>query len=78
MPRRTEFDVQVRHVGALPTPFVPAYTVADARLGWQVTPAVELSLIAQNLFDRRHIEFDVPTNASEFGRRVFLRLVCNL
>ena len=78
LPGRTEFDVQLRHVGALPSPFVPAYTVADARLGWQVTPRVEVSLIAQNLFNRRHIEFDVPANASAFGRRIFLRVVCNL
>ncbi|MDB5953763.1 TonB-dependent receptor [Ramlibacter sp.] len=78
LPRRTEFDVQVRHVGALPAPLVPAYTVADARLGWQMTPTVEVSLLAQNLFGQRHVEFDTAANASEFGRRVFLRVVCRL
>jgi iron complex outermembrane receptor protein len=78
LPRRTEFDVQVRRVGALPSPAVPAYTVADARLGWQLTPKIELSLLAQNLFDQRHAEFNAVNVASEFGRRVFLRAVFQL
>jgi iron complex outermembrane receptor protein len=73
-----ELDLQVRHVGALPSPAVPAYTVLDGRLGWQLTPTVEVSLLAQNLTDRRHIEFNVPANASVFGRRLFLRVVTQL
>jgi iron complex outermembrane receptor protein len=78
LPHRTEFDIQVRHVGTLPSPLVPAYTVADARFGWQVSPRVELSLLAQNLFDRRHAEFNAPATASVFGRQVFLRVVFQL
>jgi iron complex outermembrane receptor protein len=78
LPHHTEFDVQVRHVGTLPAPRVPAYTVADARLGWQVTPTIELSLLAQNLFDRRHAEFNAASVASQFGRQVFLRVVLQL
>jgi iron complex outermembrane receptor protein len=73
-----ELDLQARHVGALPSPTVPAYTVADARLGWQLSPAVELSLLAQNLTNRRHVEFNAPANASLFGRRLFLRVVVQL
>jgi iron complex outermembrane receptor protein len=78
LPGRTELDLQVRHVGALPSPTVPAYTVADARLGWQLTSKVEVSLLAQNLTNRRHVEFNAPANASVFGRRLFLRVVCQL
>jgi iron complex outermembrane receptor protein len=78
LPHRTELDVHVRHIGALPFPAVPAYTVADLRLGWQVAPQVEISLLAQNLFDRRHAEFNEAASASVFGRRVFLRLVLQL
>jgi iron complex outermembrane receptor protein len=65
-------------VGTLPAPRVPAYTVADARLGWQVTPTIELSLLAQNLFDQRHAEFNAASVASQFGRQVFLRVVFQL
>ena len=31
-----EFDVTLRHVGALPRPSVPAYTAVDARWGWRI------------------------------------------
>ncbi|HET8746894.1 MAG TPA: TonB-dependent receptor [Ramlibacter sp.] len=74
LPQRTELDLQLRRVGALPAPAVPAYTALDARLGWQVTPSLELSLIAQNL-GSRHVEFGDPATASKFGRRVFVRVV---
>ena len=78
LPHRTEFDFQVRHVGALPAPLVPAYTVTDARLGWQATPEIEVSLLAQNLFDKRHAEFNAANVASQFGRRLFLKVVFQL
>ena len=78
LPRRTEFDFQVRHVGHLPSPLVPAYTVADARLGWQVTPRVEVSLIAQEPVRPAPHRVRPPANASQFGRRIFLRVVCSL
>lgn len=78
LPRRTELDFQVRRVGTLPAPLVPSYTVTDARLGWHVSPRVELSLLAQNLFNRRHAEFNAPSTASVFGRQLFLRLVFQL
>lgn len=78
LPRRTELDLHLRRVGALPSPSVPRYTVLDARLGWQATPAIEVSLVAQNLLNRRHAEFEAPASASYFGRRLFLRVVVQL
>lgn len=75
LPHRTELDVFVRRIGTLPDPRVPSYTVADLRLGWQATPALELSLIARNVFDREHLEFN---DGSEFGRGIFLRAVFQL
>jgi iron complex outermembrane receptor protein len=78
LPGRTELDLHLRRVGSLPTPHVPAYTALDARLGWQATPAVEISLVAQNLLDRRHAEFEPANVASWFGRRLFLKVVVQL
>jgi outer membrane receptor for monomeric catechols len=45
---------------------VPSYVRIDARLGWHVQPNWELSLVGQNLAQRRHLEFvqellDIPT-----------------
>lgn len=68
-----DFDVMVRHVAELPDPVVPAYTAVDARLAWRPTHDFELSIIGQNLLDRRHPEFGAVGARSEIGRRVGLR-----
>ncbi|MES2280183.1 MAG: TonB-dependent receptor [Pseudomonadota bacterium] len=75
---RTELDFLVRSVGELPSPVVPRYTSLDARLAFRVSPALELSLLAQNLFDRRHVEFNAAGVASQIERRIFLRAVWKL
>jgi iron complex outermembrane receptor protein len=54
---RLELDVDVRRVGALPHPVVPAYTAVDARLGWRRNERLGLSLVISNLFDDSHVEF---------------------
>ena len=52
-----QLDGVLRYVDGLPTHGFDAYLVADARVGWQVTSAVELELVGRNLFDSRHPEF---------------------
>ncbi len=68
-----ELDVTARHVGALPDAPVPAYTVADVRVGFDISRSLEFSLIASNLFGPSHIEFG-PTGTAEFGRGYYARL----
>lgn len=65
---RTDVDLMVRRVGALPSPVVPAYTAVDASLAFQATPALRLAILGRNLFDPRHVEFGPPATASRFGR----------
>ena len=72
---RHEFDVMVRRVGALPNPSVPAYTAVDARLGWRVSRAAELSLTLQNILDSAHPEFGAAPGRSEYVRGAFLKLL---
>jgi iron complex outermembrane recepter protein len=72
---RAALDLTVRRVGALPAPAVPAYTAVDARLAWSVRPDLEISLLAQNLFDAGHVEFNAPASASVIRRQIFLRAV---
>ncbi|TFZ08590.1 TonB-dependent receptor plug domain-containing protein [Ramlibacter humi] len=67
---RTEFDITVRHVGELTDPRVAGYTSVDARLGYQVSPALRLSILGTNLLDRRHVEF---SGGSEIRRTVYLQ-----
>ena len=68
-----ELDIMVRHYDALPNPAVPEYTAVDARLGWRATRALELSLLVQNLTDRRHPEWGFAPGRPEFERAVFLK-----
>ena len=67
-----QLDITLRHVGALPSPAVAAYTVTDLRIAWQCLPALNLSVLAQGL-GRRHVEFD-PASSSRFGPTAFVKL----
>ncbi|MCW5662132.1 MAG: TonB-dependent receptor [Burkholderiaceae bacterium] len=51
-----EFDVLARHHGALANRGVPSYTAVDLRVGWRA-PALDVSLLLQNLFDPGHVEW---------------------
>jgi iron complex outermembrane receptor protein len=70
-----ELDVTLRHVGALARPEVPAYTAVDLRLGWRLHHGLDLSVIAQNLFDPRHAEFGGAPGRSMVERAVLVKLV---
>jgi iron complex outermembrane receptor protein len=70
-PRRTSLDLILRHVGALPQPFVPSYTELDVRFGWRPTDSVEISLVGQNLLDRQHLEFGTASPATAEIERSF-------
>jgi iron complex outermembrane receptor protein len=77
--------LDLRRVSSLPDPASPAYTEADARLAWTVSPKVELSLVGSNLLHAHHLEFGTastpiqlgPTGV-ETGRSVFVNVRCTL
>lgn len=77
----SEFDVTVRHVNAVTMYELPAYTAVDCRLGWQINPNIDLSLVGQNLFDSSHAEFGEKITIiskierNEYPRSVLLKLV---
>ena len=60
---RLELDLALRRVGqvnraALTGIVVPAYTEADARIGWRIGERLELSLDGFNLLNDHHLELD--------------------
>ncbi|WP_181373057.1 TonB-dependent receptor plug domain-containing protein [Massilia glaciei] len=71
---RLELDFNLRHVGELPQPVVPAYTALDVRLGWKMTRRAELSLLARNLLAPRHAEFGAAPGRPVYGRTLQARL----
>lgn len=52
-----QLGVTYRYVSALPGQSVPAYSTADARIGWQVARMFQLSLVGSNLFQPSHFEY---------------------
>jgi iron complex outermembrane recepter protein len=68
------WDADLRRVGALPDPAVPAYTALDTRLSWFAAPDVEWTLGVQNLGDTAHAEWGVLGKRAVFKRAAFLRL----
>lgn len=75
LPRHLELDLSLRAIGALPDPAVPAYVAVDGRIGWRIEPGLQLSLSANNLFDRRHVEFATTTSRNEIARSLRLQLL---
>jgi iron complex outermembrane receptor protein len=67
-----DLDLQVRRMGALPSPNVPAYTALDARLAWRATRALEIALAGQNLTDPSHPEFGAAPARAEIPRTILL------
>lgn len=59
MNEQTHLDVTLRHVGRLNAvnQGVPAYTTFDARLAYEPIAGMEWSVVAQNIFAPRHLEF---------------------
>lgn len=78
LPRDLNLHLGLRRVGALPNPPVPGYTAVDARLGWVVSPSLEVSLTGLNLLDDGHAEFGAAPGRSEFGQQLLLRLTWSL
>ena len=60
-------DVDLRHVAALPDPYVAAYTEANVALTWNLTRRLQVALAGFNLLHDHHLEFAAP-EATEVPR----------
>ncbi len=69
-----EFDLMLRKVGALSEPDVPGYTALDARFGWRLRRAVELSVFGQNLNGAQG-EYGPLATRTHVGRALGVKLV---
>jgi iron complex outermembrane receptor protein len=79
LPRGFELDIFLLHVSELPAQSVAAYSTADVRLGWRVTPHLDLSVAGRNLLQPHHAEFGggssglTQVNRSVFGKLTWKR-----
>jgi iron complex outermembrane receptor protein len=69
LPRDVQLYAGLRRIAALTDVEVPAYTEAELRIAWRVTPALELSLAGYDLLHVRHAEASIPP-VQEIPRRV--------
>ncbi len=60
LPADLRFDAGLRAIDDISNQQVPGYAELNARLSWQPMPALELSVVGQNLLHRRHVEFGAP------------------
>jgi len=75
LPHNVQFDFGFQVVDRLPDPIVEGYVQAEARIAWQVTPAIELSLAGNNLLAAYHVETAVAGTAPlEVQRSIYLGL----
>ncbi|PYV34629.1 MAG: TonB-dependent receptor [Acidobacteria bacterium] len=75
LPRHFEFDTAFRYVTRIANQSVPAYTELDVRLGWQLSPKLEFSIVGQSLLHNHHAEFGDPTVRQEIERSVYGKIV---
>jgi len=53
-----DLDLWLRYVDELPSGHIDAYTTLDARLSWEFRQGLEFSLVARNLMDSQHAEYN--------------------
>ncbi|HEU5080320.1 MAG TPA: TonB-dependent receptor [Opitutaceae bacterium] len=78
--RKIEADAQLRWVDRLPInnggrlASVPSYAELDLRLGWKVTPRIDISVVGQNLLNKNHPEYGPPgAHRVELTRSVYIK-----
>ena len=78
--RDLEFNLNIRFVDKLPDLQVKSYVGLDAQLVWKPHKNLELSIVGQNLLDRRHTEYKteslLPAPTIEVERGVYGRMTC--
>lgn len=81
LPHGFELDAWLRYVDALPALPVDPYVELDVRLGWNLTPRTELSLVGRNLLQSSHQEFEplvLGGVASEVERSAYIKVTVKL
>ncbi len=74
LPKKFEFDPTFRYVSQLSDMAVPAYSTADARLGWRPNSHLEFSIGGGNLLQAHHLEFiSDPGPAVEIRRSAYAK-----
>ena len=73
--------LDLRHIGALPSPASPSYTELNAHVSWTASHAITWALTGSNLIHPHHLEFgttaaplQLGATVVESGRSIFLEV----
>ncbi len=71
LPAHLRLDAGMRAIDDITRQQIPGYAELNAKLTWQPTPQLDLSLVGQNLLHDRHAEFGAPATRREIERGVY-------
>jgi iron complex outermembrane recepter protein len=71
LPADLRLDAGLRAIDDIIKQQVPAYAELNAKLTWQPTVNIGLSVVGRNLLHRRHAEFGAPATRREIERGVY-------
>jgi iron complex outermembrane recepter protein len=71
LPAHVRLDAGFRAIDDIANQRVPAYAELNAKLTWQPTAHLDLSVVGQNLLHRRHAEFGAGAARREIERGVY-------
>jgi iron complex outermembrane receptor protein len=79
---RSQFDAWLRRIGTLPAAnpgdtTIAAYTTLDLRYAWRLGQGLDLSVVGQNLLEKRHAEIVpelLPSQSLQMQRAVLLKM----
>lgn len=81
LPAGLQLDAQLRSLSAIESlpqivsgEGLAGYTELDARLAWQASDVMRVSLVGQNLLHRYHTEFGTPEARGQLERGVYVKL----
>ena len=74
--RNVIWEADLRHVGRLPDPLIPAYVELNSRLAWNATDFLQFSVSGFNLLHAHHLEYEQAgaTFGNEVPRSFFVEI----
>ncbi|MFZ2958028.1 MAG: TonB-dependent receptor [Candidatus Ozemobacteraceae bacterium] len=70
------WDTWMRQAAHIETGDIPGYTTVDTRLAWNAKKNLELSIVCQNMFDKKHREFQpvfILSKPRDLGRTTYVK-----
>ena len=71
LPARLRLDGGFRYISEIANQQLPGYAELNARLTWQPTGTLDLSIVGQNLLHKQHAEFGTPAARRGIARGVY-------